>query len=143
MKPIFFTLFALSLGAASGAAIANETVVEVPPKLAKLERASYHRCLDKARGRLEQAPCIQREKAWQLKQLDLLYQRLAALPNDEQRQALEKSQAAWKAFMDAETGFAASVYYPQSGSSDFSVSTHEIMWIVQRRQQLQQHLDSN
>ena len=142
MKPIRIALLALSLGAVSCATVANETL-EAPPKLAKLERAGYLQCLDNAKGRLEQAPCIQNEKAWQLKQLDLIYQRLATKLNNEQRKDLAKSQDAWKAFMAAETGFAASVYYHQPGSSDFSVPTNEILWIVQRRQQLQQHLDLN
>ena len=142
MKPIRIALLALSLGAASCATVANETL-EAPPILGQLESKTYLACMKKANGRLEQAPCIQNEKAYQWKQLDLLYKSLAAKLNDGQRQELAKSQAAWKTFMGAETAFSVSVYYPQLGSADFSVPTNEIMWIVQRRQQLQQHLDLN
>ncbi|WP_171984683.1 lysozyme inhibitor LprI family protein [Hydrogenophaga sp. A37] len=122
--------------------MANETF-EAPPALGQLESATYLQCMKKANGRLEQGNCINNEKARQWKQLDLLYKSLAAKLNDEQRKELAKTQAAWKTFMGAETAFSVSVYYPQLGSSDLSVSTNEILWIVQRRQQLQQHLDLN
>lgn len=136
------TLLTLSLTAASCATVASETL-EVPPALGQLESKTYVECMKKANGRLEQAPCIQHEKSWQYQQLELLYKSLATKLNDSQRKELAKSQAAWKAFVSSETAFAASVYYPQLGSSDLSVSTNEIMWVVQRRQQLQQHLDLN
>lgn len=142
MKPIRIALLALSLGAASCATTATETP-ETPPALGQLESKAYLECMKKANGRVEQAPCIQNEKAWQLKQLDLLYKQLAGKLNDEQRKSLAKSQAAWTTFLDNEQGFATSVYYPQGGSSDLSVSTNEIRWIAQRRQQLQLHLDLN
>jgi uncharacterized protein YecT (DUF1311 family) len=142
MKPIRIALLALSLGAASCATTASETL-ETPPALGSLESKTYLECMKKANGRVEQAPCIQNEKAWQLKQLDLLYKQLAGKLNEEQRKSLAKSQAAWTTFLDSERGFATSVYYPQGGSSDLSVSTNEIRWVVQRRQQLQLHLDLN
>lgn len=142
MKPIRIALLALSLGAASCATVASDTL-QAPPALGQLESKTYLECMKKANGRLEQAPCIQNEKAWQLRQLDLLYKQLAGTLNDEQRKSLAKSQAAWATFLDNERSFATSVYYPQGGSSDLSVSTNEIRWIAQRRQQLQQHLDLN
>lgn len=142
MKPIRIALLALSLGAISCATTATETL-ETPPALGQLESKTYLDCMNKAKGRVEQAPCIQNEKAWQLRQLDLLYRQLANTLNDEQRQSLAKSQAAWAAFLDHERAFATSVYYRQGGSSDLTVSTNEIRWIAQRRQQLQQHQDLN
>lgn len=142
MKTIRIALLALSLGAASCASVANETL-DAPPALGRLESKTYLDCMKKANGRLEQVPCIQNEKSWQYRQLELLYQSLETKLKEPQRAELAKSQAAWKAFVAAETAFATSVYYPQLGSSDLSVSTNEIMWIVQRRQQLQQHLDLN
>lgn len=142
MNPIRIALLALSLGAASCATVASETL-EAPPALGQLESKTYLACMKKANGRLEQAPCIQNEKQWQYRQLELLYKSLATKLSEPQRTELAKSQAAWKAFVNAEAAFAASVYYPQLGSSDLSVSTNEIMWVVQRRQQLQQHLDLN
>ena len=142
MHPIRISLLALSLAAASCASIASDTP-EAPPAQGQLESKTYLECMKKANGRLEQAPCIQKEKSWQYQLLELLYKSLSAKLNGSQRTELAKSQAAWKAFVSSETAFAASVYYPQLGSSDLSVSTNEIMWVVQRRQQLQQHLDLN
>lgn len=142
MKPIRIALLALSLGAASCATTASETP-EAPPALGQLESRTYLDCMKKANGRVEQAPCIQNEKAWQLKQLDLLHKQLAGKLNEEQRKSLAKSQAAWATFLESERGFATSVYYAQGGGSDLSVSTNEIRWIAQRRQQLQLHLDLN
>lgn len=135
-------LLALTLGAASCASVATETL-QMPPMIGKLERPSYFQCLHDANGRLEQAPCIANEAKWQREQLDLLYKALLAKLDAPQRAELEKSQAAWEAFLNTETAFAASVYYRQPGSSDLSVSTNEILWIIQRRQQLQRHLDLN
>lgn len=135
-------LLALTLGAASCASVATETL-QAPPQIGRLERPSYLQCLHDAHGRLEQAPCIANEAKWQREQLDLAYKALHAKLDAKQRAELEKAQAAWEAFMEAENRFAVSVYYPQPGSSDLSVSTNEILWIIQRRQQLQRHLDLN
>lgn len=135
-------LLALTLGAASCASVATETL-QAPPLIGKLERPSYFQCLHEARGRLEQAPCISNEAKWQREQLDLAYQALLAKLDAKQRAELEKAQAAWEAFLQAENRFSVAVYYPQPGSSDLSVSTNEILWVIQRRQQLQRHLDLN
>ena len=140
MKQLRFALIALAIAATSSASVATETL-DPPPKFGPLERPSYLACLKQARGRLEQGPCIQTELQWQKAQMNLLYQKLIGQLNTPQRADLSASQAAWEAFMSAETAFAVSFYDPQGGSSDFSVSTNAIRWTVQRRQQLQQHLD--
>ena len=140
MKYLRFALIALAISATSCASVATETL-DAPPKLNALERPSYLTCLKQARGRLEQGPCIENELQWQKTQLNLIYQKLLAQLNAQQRADLSASQAAWEAFMTAETAFAVSFYDTQGGSSDFSVDTNAIKWTVQRRQQLQQHLD--
>ena len=131
-------LLALTLGAASCASVATETL-QAPPQIGRLERPSYLQCLHDAHGRLEQAPCIANEAKWQREQLDLAYKALHAKLDAKQRAELEKAQAAWEAFMEAENRFAVSFYDPQGGSSDLTVDTNEIRWIIQRRQQLNQH----
>lgn len=137
MNLLRFGLLALALGAASCATIANETP-EPPPKLGPLQSTTYLQCVRVANGRVAQAPCIQNELAWQKDQLNKLHNRLASLLKAEQRTALETSQAAWAAQMTLENRFAQSVYDPQG--LDFEVMTNEIMWTVQRRQQLQRYL---
>lgn len=137
MNPIRIALLALSLGAASCATVASETL-EAPPALGQLESKTYLACMKKANGRLEQAPCIQNELAWQRVQLSLAYEALEKQLNDSQRAELTKSQEAWKAFMDREGALAQSVYDPQE--LDFGVDDNEIRWTVQRRQQLLRHL---
>ncbi len=140
MKKIKLGLLSLSLGAASCASLASEST-EAPPAIGKLERPDYHQCLDQAKGRLEKGRCMTSEKEWQLEQTKQLYMRLASKLSGPQRQQLEASQAAWSTFLDAENRFAVGLYDTMGGSSDLSVSTNEILWIVQRRQQLQRHLD--
>lgn len=140
MKYLRLVLIILTMGMASCASVATETL-DVAPKLHLLDRPSYLACLKQARGRLEQAPCIRTELEWQKAQLNLLYQKLFAQLNEQQRADLSASQAAWEAFMTAEAAFAVSFYDPRGGSSDFSVDTNAIRWTAQRRQQLQQHLD--
>ena len=137
MKPIRFGLLALSLGTASCATVANESL-EAPPALGQLESPTYLKCMKQANGRLEQAPCIKKEREWQKEQLDKLYDALASKLNEAQRAELAKSQGAWKAFMEREAIFAQSLYDPQG--LDFGVEDNEIRWTVQRRQQLQRHL---
>ncbi|WP_374410096.1 lysozyme inhibitor LprI family protein [Hydrogenophaga sp.] len=137
MNPIRIALLALSLGAASCATVASETL-EAPPALGQLESKTYLACMKKANGRLEQAPCIQKELAWQQDQLNRLYEALAKQLNDAQRAELTKSQSAWKAFIERESVFAQSAYDPQG--LDFGVDENEIRWTAQRRQQLQRHL---
>lgn len=137
MKTIRIALLALSLGAASCATVANETL-ETPPPLGQLESKTYLDCMKKANGRLEQAPCIKKELAWQKEQLNQLYEALAKQLNESQRSELAKSQGAWKAFIEREGLLAQSVYDPQG--LDFGVDDNEIRWTAQRRQQLQRHL---
>lgn len=137
MKPIRIALLALSLGAASCATTASETP-EAPPPLGQLESKTYLDCMKKANGRLEQAPCIQNEKAWQKDQLNQLYEALARQLNESQRAELTKSQNAWKTFIEQEGTLAQSVYDPQA--LDLGVDENEIRWTAQRRQQLQRHL---
>jgi uncharacterized protein YecT (DUF1311 family) len=141
MKTIRIALLALSLGAASCATIANDAPDTAPP-IGKLERPSYHQCLGQAKGRLAQGRCIASEKAGQLEALDRLYKRLESKLKEQQRTELANAQTAWKAFLDAENRLAVSLYDTMGGSSDLSVSTNQILWIVQRRQQLQRHLDA-
>lgn len=140
MNPFRFGLLALTLGAASCATIATESL-EAPPKLGPMERPAYQQCMSSAKGRSEQSRCISAEKGWQKDQLDKLYSRLSTKLNDQQRGDLARSQAAWEAFMKEETRFEVSFYDAQGGSSDLTVGTNEIKWIVQRRQQLRQHDD--
>jgi len=137
MNPIRIALLALSLGAASCATVASETP-EAPPALGQLESKTYQECMKKANGRLEQAPCIQKELAWQKDQLNRLYEVLAKQLNETQRVELTKSQSAWKAFVERESALAQSIYDPQG--LDFGVDENEIRWTAQRRQQIQRHL---
>lgn len=137
MKPIRIALLALSLGAASCATTASETL-ETPPALGSLESKTYLECMKKANGRVEQAPCIQKELGWQKIQLNQLYEALAKQLNESQRAELTKSQNAWKAFIEREGALAQSVYDPQG--LDLGVDENEIRWTAQRRQQLQRHL---
>lgn len=137
MKPIRITLLALSLGAASCASVASDTL-QAPPALGQLESKTYLDCMKKASGRVEQAPCIKKELAWQQDQLNQLYEALAKQLNESQRAELTKSQNAWKAFIEREGALAQSVYDPQG--LDFGVDENDIRWTAQRRQQLQRHL---
>lgn len=137
MKPLRIALFALSLGAASCATTASETL-QTPPPLGQLESKTYLECMKKANGRLEQAPCIKKELAWQQDQLNRLYEALAKQLDESQRAELTKSQNAWKTFIERESALAQSVYDPQG--LDFGVDENEIRWTAQRRQQLQRHL---
>lgn len=137
MKPIRIALLALSLGAASCATTASETF-ETPPALEQLESKTYLDCIKKANGRVERAPCIQKELAWQRDQLSRLYEALARQLNESQRAELTKSQNAWKTFIEQEGTMAQSVYDPQG--LDLGVDDNEIRWTAQRRQQLQRHL---
>lgn len=140
MKPIRIALLALSLGAASCATVANETL-EAPPALGQLESKTYLACMKKANGRLEQGNCINEEIKWQRTQMNQLFGRLSAKLNEVQRVELAKSQKAWEVFLDAESRFSVSFYDPLGGDSDLTVGTNKIMWITQRRQQLYYHLD--
>lgn len=130
-------LLAFCLGTICGIATGADTLVS-PPALGELERPGYRQCLYKANTRGEKSVCFSEEKNWQQQQMKLLYQRLWNRLDNEQRVQLEKSQAAWETFMEAETSFAASFYYPQG--LDLEVSSNEIKWLVQRRQQLQRYL---
>jgi uncharacterized protein YecT (DUF1311 family) len=140
MPSIRIALLALSLGAASCATTASETLL-TPPPLGPLESKTYLDCMKKANGRLEQGHCMQDEIKWQQHQMNLLIERLSAPLNDAQRAQLTASQKTWEAFQEAESRFAVSLYDPLGGSSDLIVSTNRIKWIAQRRQQLHHHLD--
>lgn len=140
MKSIRTALLVLAVGAASCATTASETL-QTPPPLGPLESRTYLDCMKKANGRLEQGHCMQDEIKWQQRQLNQLIERLSATLNDAQRTQLATSQKAWEAFQEAESRFAVSLYDPLGGSSDLIVSTNQIKWIAQRRQQLYHHLD--
>lgn len=109
------------------------------PKVTTLARPAYQACMKGAKSRVEQAPCMANEQAFQDAQLDKAYERLSQTMTAEQRNALTQSQNAWQAFKQADTRLGVSLLDP--AGLDLSVSDNTILLTIQRRQMIEHLID--
>ena len=141
MTPSLNALFiALAFGISGcSTAIADTASGSGMASVNDLVRPAYKACLKNARGRVEQAPCMAEEQAFQDQQLQHAYQILAKAMTAAQRSALEQSQTAWKASTQADTRLGVALLDP--AGLDLSVTDNTILLTAQRRQMLE-HLIS-
>jgi uncharacterized protein YecT (DUF1311 family) len=140
MKPLYpiacaFLLVIAAAGCSTAKADAKDTTQVSTPGITELRRPAYRACMAKAGGRVEQAPCIAQEQAFQLGQMQRAYEALATTLDTAQKAALAQSQSAWRALQMADSQFGVALLDPLG--MDLSVSDNDILLTIQRRQMLE------